>query len=736
MYRFNWNSYLDCNIDFIIKEFQKDRPDIVAFDTETDGLNITVCKPFLFIVAWKVKETEQAKVFVAEWSVEIKKLFHLFSQCKFIVGQNTKYDLHMIKNGGAEFPFEILNDNCLLTDIRILRRLTMEADASIQDEYMQLKQMAKKFIDANADEYEKEIKEIIRTTNLKHRKIANTMLAPYKIKIYEVEKIINDSRYGIEMLHPNVKKIYLNWLKEFGMSNYYKVYLNHKETMQKYAIRDGVYTLELFYKLWLDLINVANKMNKSVWNIFKKESQLIPIYYEQEKIGLKINVAYLQSAKIRLANYIGTLERKLHLVCNQAVSENQHKLLISILKNKFNVSPDIFIVKDKESFDKSVLHRLLNKLDKSSPAYQVALLVQQLRTSRKWLSTYIDTIYKEVLDNGDSRYHPSNNQVGTVSGRISSNFQQMPRSPLLDFDGNELFNPRKMVVPSGNDYPYLVLQDFDQMELRVQADYTINFNCPDENMCRIFIPFKCINTINKEQFDVYNPEHLKNWNKKDKDGNSIWYDPKTNSRWVPIDPHGLHVKSAFGLDESSPRWKELRNASKTINFAVNYGSGLNGLKENPALEAFGEEVIESIYSAYKENFKGITAYQRFVNSYVARNGFILNMYGRPYRLVNTDLGYKCANYLIQGSCADLVKECLLQIDLFLKKNNYKSRVLLTIHDEIMWEVHKDEIHIIKDIENILTNTAKWSKIPLTCGTDIAITNWYEKKDISKFEGLL
>lgn len=736
MYKFNWTSYLDCNIDFIIQEFKKDQPDVVAFDTETTGLNIVKDIPFLFVVAWKEKSTNQAKVFVLEWTTRLKELYVLFQHCKFIVGQNTKYDLHLSRNGGVEFPFEILNDNCLLTDIRILRRLTMEADVNIQDEKMALKQMAKKFIDPNADEYEKEIKEILRTTNLKNRKIANTMLAPYKIKINEVEKVINDSRYGIETLNHNVKLIYQNWLKDFGPVNYHTIYLDHKKTMQKYALRDGVYTLELFYKFWLDLENDANKINKIVWTIFKKESKLIPIYYEQEKIGLKIDLAYLQSAKIRLANYIGSLERKLHLICEQVVSENQHKELMNILMNKFDIPQDFFLVKGKMSLDKSVLHRLVNQLPKNHPAYQATLLVRQLRTSRKWLSTYIDTIYKEVLDNGDSRYHPSNNQVGTVSGRISSNFQQMPRSPLLDFDGNELFNPRKMVVPSGNGYPYLVLQDFDQMELRVQADYTINFNCPDENMCKIFIPFNCVNVFTNEKFDIYNQEHLQNWNAKDKEGNSVWFDPKTSTRWSPTDPHGLHVKTAFGLDETSPKWKELRTASKTINFAVNYGSGLRNLLENPSLESFDASIIEKIFASYKQNFPGVGQYQKFVNAYVQRNGFILNRYGRPYKLKDTELGYKCANYLIQGSCADLVKECLLIIDKFLKTNNYKSRILLTIHDEIMWEVHKDEIHIIKEIENILTHAAKWSKIPLTCGTDIAITNWFEKRNIDIFEGIL
>lgn len=750
-YSLNWQAFAQTNEathkptwEQLKQEFINDNPKIVAIDTETTGLNIVKDKPFLFIIAWKVNHTNAGKVFVLDYEPnEVAQVLKLFATCEYIIGANIKYDLHMLRNGGSEFPFEILNDKCSLTDVRILRRLTMEADANSQDERMALKQMACKFIDANANVNEMNIKDLLKQINTTNRKVLKSMLTPLGYTPKDVEETISDCRFGIETLPLNIQAIYLSWQQNYGEATYYDVYKQHPFAMNAYAIYDGIYTIEVFLYLFHAYDIENQKSNNTLQNIFNQENKLIRLYYNQEKIGLKVDLDYLRQSKQRVNTHLRILESELHRLLGAEISENQHKELLAIFKNKFKVNSEIFLKLDKkekiasgetkykETFDKNVLKKLIAL---GGEAGETALFITKLRRVRKWLSTYIDGIYKEVLENRDGRFHPQSNQVGAVSGRITSNMQQMPKDALLDLDGNELFHPRKIVIPSGNDYPFLVLQDFDQMELRVQAHYTIQFNCTDRNMCKIFIPLECRNKNNYELFDFNNPNHIQHYLDKDENGDSVWIDCITNQPWVPIDPHGMHVVSAFGYDKSHPDFKHLRSAAKTINFAVNYGSGLKGLLENDLLEEYPKETIEKIYNAYKANFKGVTKYQQIVDSQIKRFGKIPNIYGRVYKLNNTNQGYKCANYLVQGSCADLVKNCLIKIDEFLTTNNLKSRMLYTIHDEIIWELHKDEGWIISYIENILNSTSSWCKIPLTCGTDLTHTNWAEKKDISNYIG--
>lgn len=738
-YKLQWK-YYTTTIPQAIEMFKADQPKLVSIDTETTGLNIIKDKPFLFIVAWKVPSQNLGKVIVLDYEpIQILNLLREFKICEYIIGANTKYDLHMLRNGGSPFPFEILNDNCNLTDVRIMRRLTLNADANKNDDRLALKQMAVKLIDENANANEKEIAMFKKPMIDANRKIAKTMLAPLGFKLGDIEKIVKDCRYGVEALPNHVREVYEIWLEKYGYINYYDIYKAHPNEMKSYAATDGILTLELFLYLYDELVKQTNKIAPKLIEVYKQENKLIKLYYKQEEVGIKVDLEYLKKSKQSMLQYIKALKSKLYLLLGAEINENQHKELIAIFKNKFGLPSEMFSKINKQKTKDTGVEVLKDTLDKSvikniikyggQPA-EAAKTIQLLRRFSKWVSTYVDGVYKKVIENGDGRYHPSSDQCGTVSGRISGNMQQNPRDPLIDSEGNEVFHPRKAYIPSGGEYQFLVMQDFDQMELRVQAHYTVQFNCTDTNMCKIFVPYNCRHKQTNELYDFDKHKHI--YNQKDNEGNSMWYDPIDMKDWVPIDPHGMHVVSAFGYDKSHPDFKHLRSAAKSINFSVNYGSGLKGLFENDALEDYPNDVIEKIYNAYKENFKGVTRYQKLVSNYLEAHLYITNMYGRVYTLQSSRSSYKCANYLIQGSCADLVKQCLIKIDEFLNKYNCKSRVLYTIHDEIIWELHRDEGWIIKYIEQILNETASWCKIPLTCGTDLAYTNWADKKDISNF----
>lgn len=728
--KYSKNTWPEISYEAIIQEFQKDKPQIVAIDTETNGLNIISSKPFLMIIAWKVPSQNIGKSFAIEYNaIKVSQLLREFSICNYIIGANTKYDLHMLRNGGSPFPFEILNEKCMLTDIQILKRLTMYADDD--KEQMGLKHLAKIHVDPNAATDEQEVKQIkmqIKRTNVS---LLKTWLKPYSWNYKDVIDKVEDPRYGVETLPLEIQEVYKQWAKEHGEATYEQIFQQSPNEMLSYAIMDGVLTLEVFLHLWNDFNSLNSLNNNSLVPTFIRENKLIEIYYKQEATGFKVDMDYLVKSKHKLSEEISLMEQQLHLYAGTVVSENQHKELIKIFISKYNIPESHFVVKDKITLDKTVLKKLLSHSNEQVKNFANTIL--RLRKFRKFIATYIDSFYQKVLENGDGRYHPSIRQTGTTSGRVSGDLQQQPKDPLLDLYGNELFHPRKVFIPTGNNYPMFVLQDYDQMELRVQAHYTIQFGCMDKNLCKIFMPVGCTNKYTKEAFDFNNQEHFKHYLDKEETGDSVWLDSHTLKPWIPIDPHGMHVDSAFGTKEQlgEKEYKHLRAAAKTINFSVNYGSGLTGLKENPLLEEYPEEIINKIFGAYKENFAGITKYQQIVGNKIKTTGQVINMYGRMYRLKDPRNSYKCGNYLIQGSCADLVKTCLVNIDEFIKANKLRSRVLFSIHDEIIWEVHKEEGWVIQYIENILNQTATWCKVPLTCGTDITWTSWAEKKDISK-----
>ena len=735
MYKLNWYIYRkdethdEPSLAFITNEWEKDKPNIVAFDTETTGLNIINDTPFLFIIAWKVPNQNIGKVFVIDWDIfSIAIILELMYNAKIIVGANTKYDLHMLRNGGCEFDFK--RNKSTLTDIRIIRRITMNTDCNGQENNLALKQMATQFIDDKANTYEINVKNILNEISSNNQKVLRALLKPFKIKSKDIN---DDFKNGIDLYtiyNKEVVDVYKQWRKEYGEANYYKVYQLAPFSLLEYAAFDGIFTLELFLLFYPEI-----QIDK-VQEVFERENKLIPIYYKQEYVGFQVDMNYLKESKQRVEKYLESINNRFHSLVGDDVEATQHKLLIDRLIS-LGAAESIFVKKDKKTnedklaFDKAIIRRLM-KSD-NQLLVDVAKLISRLRRATKWLSTYIDGVYMEVVDNGDNRLHPLSNQVGTVSGRISGNLQQQPKDALLDENGDELFHPRKLFIPSGNGYNAIILQDYDQMELRVQANMTVEYGCMDMKMCKIFLPIDCIHlTLGK--FDINNTKHIDSWNEKDTNGNSVWIDINTLQPWTPIDPHGLLVESAFHIDNSHPNWKHLRSCAKIINFATNYGSGLNGLLENDNLEEYPQETITNLYNMYKENFVGVSKYQQLVESSIKLSGSVRNVYGRIYKVAHISNAYKCANYVIQGSCADLVKQCLIEITNYLETNNLKSRILYTIHDEIIWELYDGEQEHIKHIETILNKTASWCRIPLTCGTDIAIDNWANKKDINSIGG--
>lgn len=165
-------------------------------------------------------------------------------------------------------------------------------------------------------------------------------------------------------------------------------------------------------------------------------------------------------------------------------------------------------------------------------------------------------------------------QVGTISGRVTSDFQQFPKFGITKDDGTYLFNPRDMIITSPG-YKGIAYLDYSQIELRFQAMYTILVDSPDLNLCRAYMPYKCHRSFDHKSFDYENTNDLKTAY-TDK-----WLRDEDEIEWAPTDVHAATTHVAFpDMDIHSDEFKKLRGkVGKRVNFAKNYGAQFNRINK-------------------------------------------------------------------------------------------------------------------------------------------------------------
>jgi DNA polymerase-1 len=697
------------------------KTDYLYYDTETDGLHIKTSLPFL--VSFGFKKDEHKHVITMDYNEEVMSSFwYIINNSKLkdninfigVGAHNAKYDYHMMENGGSPIP-----ENIDLFDSITVARLTEYVDEHAS---MSLETLGGKYVDEEAKFAGKIIKDIIKKLNAERRK----QLREDIMNAFPDDGFYTITRSGKKKATGKLSKLiesydktrtqflndddpYFKFIDEhYRPANYKDVYEKEPELMRSYAADDIVIGIEYLEKAMPTLLKVDKDLT-----VTKREGKLIRAVAWMEDTGLKVDVDYVLNCRKNMIAYRDLLYFELQLYTGEEFSVGQHEFIKKLLLAKYKIKTD--------KADEKALKYIREHSD-NEEVKDICSNILELRTLDKWISTYVDGKLNAVVN---GRIYTDINNNGAVSGRVSCDMQQQPKEALFDRDGNELFHPRRMFVC--DDGFCLAFCDESQMELRVQAYYTIiHASEPDLLMCRAYMPYNCYNE-NSTKFDYKNPEHIKNYAKHQ------WYECMTGKEWIPTDLHSATTKNAFPeLEEGTPEFKHHRKLGKRANFLKVYQGGVDALMN--ALDV-SRDVAEKLDKAFYKSFPKIREYQEWVTEHLSQYGYVENLYGRRYYMDDSRFYYRACNYLIQGTCADMVKTFEIKVWEYLTKNNLKSRLVLPIHDELMVAVANDEMFVIDEVKRIMEDVTDVIKsIPMISEPEMSTTNWAEKKEYVINEG--
>ncbi len=396
------------------------------------------------------------------------------------------------------------------------------------------------------------------------------------------------------------------------------------------------------------------------------ELPLVKILAHMELAGIKIDRPYLQILQADFSQRLKISEKKIYELANKEFNVNSPKQLGQILFEELKLP-----VQRKTKTGYSTDVDVLTELAKIHPLPEEILVYRSLT---KLKSTYVDSLL-ELADPQTDRIHTSFNQTIAETGRLSSSDPNLQNIPIRSEEGKKI--RRVFIADRGH---VLMSADYSQVELRVLAHLS-----EDPQLLKAF----------EQNMDV----------------------------------HRLTASSIFGLatDELSP---QMRAAGKTVNFAVIYGQTPYGLSAQLGIApAKAKEYIEQYFAKYPR----VQAYREKVLIQAREKGEVRTLYGRR-RLV-ADLNSKnqnvksfaeriAFNTVIQGTAADLIKLAMIQIARKIKEANLESRLLLQVHDELVFEVKESEQEKMKLLVKSCMEEVAQFKIPLLVEVGIG-KNWDE-----------
>ncbi len=442
-----------------------------------------------------------------------------------------------------------------------------------------------------------------------------------------------------------------------------KIYEVEREKLVFYACEDSDVALKLYPILRKKL--EEEKLLSVYENI---EEPLIRVLSWMEKNGVKVDVEFLKELSIELGNELKYLESEIHRVTGYRFNINSTKQLGEILFEKLKL-PVIKKTKKSKSYSTSV--EVLEALKGKHPVIELLL---RYRKIAKIKSTYADSLV-ELINPKTGRIHTSYNQTVAATGRLSSSDPNLQNIPIKDELGKSI--RRAFIAEKGN---YLISADYSQIELRVLAHFS-------EDPVLI---------------DAYNK------------GKDI---------------HSYTAEKVFGND-SELSDEEKRRRAKIINFSIIYGKTAHGLSEE--LSISHSEAQEFIDSYFREFLKVKEFIDRTIES-AKKVGYVKTLFGRKRdipELRSSDRNIQkqgeriAVNTVIQGTAADIIKIAMKNLYERIKREKLSSKMLLQVHDELVFETDEKEVEYLKKIVKEEMENCVKLKVPLV--VDISVGKSWEK----------
>lgn len=437
------------------------------------------------------------------------------------------------------------------------------------------------------------------------------------------------------------------------------------DEVKEYAAEDADITMQLKNHLEPLLIK------ENLYDLFNKlEAPLLKVLADMEYEGIRVDVDFLNTYSIQLKEEIKLLENKIYELAGASFNIASPKQVGEILFDKLKIPYKWRKTKSGQYATDE------EKLAELNGQHAIIGEILNHRGLSKLKSTYVDALPNMVNPN-TKRIHSSFNQALTATGRLSSNNPNLQNIPIRTEEGAKV---REAFIPRDGNH-VLVAADYSQIELRIIAEIS-----GDEGMLEAF---------QKGQ-----------------------------------DIHRATAAKVFGIpyDEVS---KEQRYRAKTVNFSIIYGAGSTNLSKQLGIS---RNESKALIDAYFLQYHGLKSYMEKTVDMARKKGYVMTLMGRKRILrdihSNSSLEKSNAermaiNTPIQGSAADLIKMAMLSIHKELKNGNWGSKMILQVHDELVFDVPKEELEQLSTlIRDKMCHAMPSLKVPIEVEVKSG-NNWLE-----------
>lgn len=491
-------------------------------------------------------------------------------------------------------------------------------------------------------------------------KTFDTMIAHYLIN--------PDMRHGMDLL----SETYLGYQPQSITELIGKKGKNQKsmkdvplDQVTEYAGEDADITFQLFEKFTPLLDEVeARKLFNEV------EMPLIPVLGAMEMEGIKLDVPALKAMSEELNTDLIRLQSEIIELAGVDFNIQSPKQLGDVLFDHLKIDEKAKRTGKTKQYKtgEEVLSKLVNK-------HPIVSKILDYRSVQKLKSTYVDTL-PELLNETTGKIHTTYNQAVAATGRLSSDKPNLQNIPIRTERGREI---RKAFIPRNDDF-VLLAADYSQVELRIIAALS-----KDGPMIEAF----------KQNQDI----------------------------------HAATAAKVFGVNLEEVD-RDMRSKAKAVNFGLMYGQSAFGLADNLGIS---RTEARDIIDEYFKQFPTIRAYMDQNIQFAKQNGYVETIMGRRRYLrdINSNnqtvRGYAERNAInapIQGSAADIIKVAMINVHAEMEKRQMKSKLLLQVHDELVFDAHKPELDELKSLVSEKMVNAVNLEVPMVVDMGVG-KNWLE-----------